>query len=210
MRELWRKLSPAAWDAAAEAPAPAPSRSGFKFFLLELFKAALFAFVTIYLVRYFLFKPFYVRGASMEPNFFEKEYLIIDELSYRLREIKRGEVIVFRHPQNRKEFFLKRVIGLPEEDVRIRNGQVIIFNRVHPGGTVLKEDYLPPGFSIKGELDLVLGDDEYFILGDNRGSSWDSRSFGPIERSYIVGRVWLRGWPFNRLTWFDQVRYNLP
>lgn len=209
MRQLLKKLTPAAWlkEASVETEAP---QSGFKIFLLELLKTALFAFVTIYLVRYFLFKPFYVRGASMEPNFFEKEYLIVDELSYRLHDIQRGDIVVFKYPQNPSEFFLKRVIGLPGEQIKIRNGQVIVFNRVHPSGVTLEEDYLPTGLLTKGDEDAVLGSDDYFMMGDNRPSSWDSRSFGPVKQSFIIGRVWLRGWPLDRLTRFEPVGYNIP
>src|SRR3989338_5286682 len=97
-------------------------------FLLELVKVAVLAGITIAFVRYFLFKPFYVRGASMQPNFYDKEYLIIDELSYRLRLPQRGEVVVFRYPDNPKEYFLKRIIGLPRERVKISEGKVTIYN----------------------------------------------------------------------------------
>src|SRR3990167_3725877 len=92
-------------------------------FFLELVKIALLALVTILLIRYYLFKPFYVKGASMEPTFYEKEYLIIDEITYRFREPERGEVIVFRYPENPKEYFLKRIIGLPGETIKITEGK---------------------------------------------------------------------------------------
>ena len=111
-------------------------------FLLEFVKVAVLAGVTIVLVRYFLFKPFYVKGASMEPNFFDKEYLIIDELSYRLRAPQRGEVIVFKYPENPKEYFLKRIIGLPGERVKVSKGQITIYNQEYPEGIVLNEPYL--------------------------------------------------------------------
>ncbi len=207
MRQLLKKLTPAAWQKAAAESAAEPPRGGFKVFIVELLKSAFFAFVTIYLVRYFLFKPFYVRGASMEPNFFEKEYLIIDEISYRLREIQRGDIIVFRYPQHAKEFFLKRIIALPSEEVKIKNGQIIIFNQIHPHGFTLKEAYLPDGLQTRGDKEFILAADEYFVLGDNRTNSWDSRSFGLVKRDLIIGRVWLRGWPLGRLTKFDGVKY---
>lgn len=167
-------------------------------FLLELIKISILAGVTIGLVRYFLFKPFYVKGASMEPNFYEREYLIIDELSYRFRLPQRGEVIVFRYPENPKEYFLKRIVGLPGERVKVAEGEVVIYNTVHPEGIRLNEAYLPKDPQTIGEKTTILGPEQYFVLGDNRPNSYDSRRFGPIDRSAIVGRAWLRGWPFSR------------
>ncbi len=177
-------------------------QSSAKLFFLELFKLAMLAVITIFLVRYFLFKPFYVRGASMEPNFFDKEYLIIDELTYRLKEPQRGDIIVFKSPLNKKEFFLKRVIGLPGETVKIRNGQVIIYSEEIPDGLVLKESYLPIGLKTVPDTSSALGENKFFVLGDNRFSSLDSRMVGSIDGSAIVGRVLLRGWPFDRVHWF--------
>ncbi len=167
-------------------------------FILELVKIVVLAGVTIFLVRNFLFKPFYVKGASMEPNFQEKEYLIIDELSYRLRDPARGDVIVFRPPENPQEYFLKRIIGLPGEHVKVAEGRVIIYNEDHPEGVVLNESYLPPNLLTFGESNKILASDEFFLLGDNRPNSFDSRRFGSIQRDAIVGRAWLRGWPFDR------------
>ncbi len=168
-------------------------------FLLEFIKLAVVAGVTIFLVRYFLFKPFYVKGASMEPNFREHEYLIIDELTYRFREPQRGDVIVFKYPENPKEYFLKRIVGLPGETIKIMEGQVIIYNKNFPEGKVISEPYLPDDLKTVGERVAVLSDEQYFVLGDNRFNSHDSRGFGPIERELVVGRAWFRGWPFSRL-----------
>lgn len=178
-------------------------------FLLEMVKIAVLAGITIGLIRYFLFKPFYVKGASMEPNFFEKEYLIIDELSYRFREPVRGEVIVFRYPENPKEYFLKRIIGLPGETIKISGGQVTIYNTEHPEGVVVDEMYLPADLKTEGDRTIKIGDTQYFLMGDNRPNSYDSRRFGPVDESLIVGRAWLRGWPVNRAQIFDTPAFNL-
>ncbi len=168
-------------------------------FLLELIKVAVLAGITIVLVRHFLFKPFYVKGASMEPNFFDKEYLIIDELTYRFREPHRGEVVVFKYPENPKEFFLKRIIGLPGERVKVSEGKVTIYNEAHPEGVILDESYLPPDLLTSGDRTFVpLSSDQYFVMGDNRPNSYDSRRFGAVEKSLVVGRVFFRGWPLNR------------
>src|SRR3990167_6022589 len=114
----------------------------FGLFLLELIKVAVLAGITISLVRYFLFKPFYVKGASMEPNFYDKEYLIIDEISYRFQQPERGDIVVFRYPGDPGQFFIKRVIGLPGESIRIRNNTITIYNDANPQGVALSEPYL--------------------------------------------------------------------
>jgi len=180
-------------------------------FVFELIKIVIISLVIIIPIRYFLIQPFYVKGASMEPNFYDREYLIIDEISYRLHEPARGDIIVFRYPRNPQEFFIKRVIGLPGEKVEIKDGDIKIYNKEYPEGFILKEAYLPDGlktYSLTEDI-VTLGDNEYFVLGDNRNSSKDSRSFGPVDKSFIVGRVLLRGWPFNRVTVFNGEQYQL-
>lgn len=178
-------------------------------FFLDLIRVALIAGFTIGLVRYFLFKPFYVRGQSMEPTFLEHEYLIIDEITYRLHEPLRGEVVVFRAPPsatNEKEYYLKRIVGLPGERVKVTDNRVIIYNQEYPQGIVMEESYLTE--MTGGSVTITLGPDEYFVLGDNRDASFDSRRFGQIHRSSIVGRAWLRGWPPGRVTTFRAPEYN--
>lgn len=177
-------------------------------FLLELIKLAVLAGVTILLVRYFLFKPFYVKGPSMEPTFYEHEYLIIDELSYRFRVPARGEVIVFKYPENPQEYFLKRIIGLPGETVKVAEGGVTIYNKEHPEGVIIDEKYLPANLKTAGERRTILGENQYFVLGDNRPNSHDSRGFGPVDKSLIVGRAWFRGWPFSRIQTFSPPDFN--
>lgn len=168
-------------------------------FLLEIIKLAILAGLMILFIRHFLFKPFYVNGASMEPNFEDKDYLIIDELSYRFREPRRGEVVVFRYPDDEKEYFIKRIIGLPGERVKVSEGRVTIYNLEYPEGMVIQEDYLPDGLLTQGNRTIYLGDDEYFVLGDNRNNSYDSRKFGAIDKDVIVGRTVFLGWPIDRL-----------
>lgn len=176
-------------------------------FFLELLKVALLAGVTIVLVRYFLFKPFYVKGKSMQPNFYEHDYLIIDELTYRFREPDRGEVVVFRPPNDEKDFYLKRVIGLPNERVVVEDGKVVVYNDEHPQGILIEEVYLEE--ETTGAVSVTLGPDQYFVLGDNRDASLDSRRFGAIDVDAIVGRVWLRGLPLHRIGFFEHPEYNL-
>lgn len=175
-------------------------------FFLESVKMLILAGITIGVVRYFLFKPFYVKGQSMEPNFYEKDYLIIDELTYRFREPQRGEVVVFRAPVG-SDYYLKRVVGLPGERLKVENQKVVVYNDDHPQGVIVDETYLSE--DTQGFLSLSLGPDEYFVLGDNRDASYDSRRFGSIKEDNIVGRAWLRGWPVNRIDKLQTPNYQL-
>lgn len=180
-------------------------------FVFELVKIVVISLVIIIPVRYFLIQPFYVKGASMEPNFYDHEYLIVDEISYRFSEVKRGDIVVFRYPRDPQEYFIKRIIGLPGEKVQIKDGKVIIYNAQNPDGVTIDEPYLAAGvntYSLSDEP-ITLTNDEIFVLGDNRNSSKDSRSFGPVNKSYITGKVLFRGWPFNRINIFEGQSYNI-
>lgn len=177
-------------------------------FFWELIKVFLLATAIIVPIRYFLVQPFFVRGASMEPSFYDGEYLVIDELSYYFREPKRGEVIVFRNPNNHSQFFIKRIIGLPRETVNVENGRVRIQSEVYPQGAVLDEsDYLEGAVRTGGRVTMTLGEDEYFVLGDNRAASSDSRSWGVLEGNEIIGRAWVRAFPINRV---DVLEFERP
>jgi signal peptidase I len=146
----------------------------------------------------------------MEPNFYDHEYLIINEISYRFNEPERGDVIVFRYPRNPQEYFIKRVIGLPGEKIQIKDGDIHIYNIDNPQGVTLEEPYLSSGTKTYGltKEAVSLGEDEFYVLGDNRNSSKDSRSFGPVNRSFVTGKVLLRGWPFNRAGFFEETEYQ--
>lgn len=179
-------------------------------FSWELFKVVLISLVIIIPVRYFLIKPFYVKGASMEPSFYDREYLIIDELSYRLGEPERGDSVVFKYPIDPSQFFIKRIIGMPGERVKISDGAVTIYNQSNPEGIILNEPYLAPGVKTLQDTDTELKTDEYFLLGDNRTASLDSRAFGPVKRHFIVGRTLLRGWPIDQFGLVtNDLEYNL-
>lgn len=173
-------------------------------FFWELLKVFLISMAIIIPIRYFLVQPFFVRGASMEPSFQDGEYLVIDQLSYRFREPVRGEVVVFRFPLRPSQFFIKRIVGLPGETIVVRDGQVIIQNSEHPSGVILDESqYLDEAVRTGGNVTVALGSDEFFVLGDNRAASSDSRSWGVLPREDMVGRAWVRAWPFNHVTVFS-------
>lgn len=190
-------------------------RYGVASFILEIIKIVVLAFVIIVPIRVFLFQPFFVQGASMEPNFEDKEYLIINELGYKktnigfgdtnlftvkpFKEIQRQRVIVFRYPLEPSKYFIKRVIGLPGERLEIKDGKITIFNDQHPDGFLLNEDaYLSKSVRTVGDISTNLASDEYFVMGDNRMFSSDSRAWGPVKDKFIMGEVLLRAWPIGR------------
>lgn len=188
-------------------------------FVFEIIKIVLMAFIIIFPIRTFIFQPFFVKGSSMEPNFLNGEYLIINELGYKktvvaagekelftvdsFKELKRGTPVVFRYPRKPEEFFIKRIIGLPNERVVIKDKKVKIFNEENPVGFFLDErDYIPNHFETRGEEDFILEAGQYVVLGDNRSHSSDSRDWGILSSEYIVGKVLLRAWPVNRFEFY--------
>ncbi len=178
-------------------------------FAIELIKVVVIALAIIIPVRYYLIQPFYVKGASMEPNFYDHEYLIVNEISYRFENPTRGDIVVFKYPKDPSQFFIKRVIGLPGETVEVKDGRVTIFNEENPNGILLDESaYLADGVVTPGDIYMNLKDDEYFLLGDNRPSSLDSRIFGPVKNVFIIGKVWVRGWPIDKIGVFREPLYN--
>jgi len=163
-------------------------------FSWEVLKIAIVASLIVIPIRYFLFQPFFVKGQSMEPNFENGDYLIVDELSYRFREPQRGEVVVFKYPEDPSQRFIKRIIGLPGERVEIGNGEIKVYDEGE--SLVLDESGYLENIETLGSLIINLGEEEYFVLGDNRLFSYDSRRFGPLPEDNIIGRVLLRAWPF--------------
>jgi len=164
----------------------------------EIFKVFVISLAIIIPIRYFLIQPFFVHGASMEPNFEDGQYLIIDEISYKFREPARGEVVVFRYPLDTKEFFIKRIIGLPGETVEIHGNKITIINKDDPQGLVLDEGQYLQNVPLLGDETITLKDNEFFVMGDNRSASFDSRRWGPVPKDDLVGRVWIRAWPVNQ------------
>ena len=179
--------------------------------IIGTIKLMIIALAIVLPVRYFLAQPFYVKGASMEPNFRNNEYLITEEISYIFNEPKRGDTIIFKYPENQSFNFIKRIIGLPGETISFENGKVLIYNQDNTSGIELEEPYLPEDTKTytTEKRSFTISDDEYFVLGDNRYYSEDSRSFGPVRKDLIVGRVSVRGWPINKLNIFGSTEYNL-
>ena len=192
---------------------------GVGLFIWEIVKIFVLAFIIIAPIRMFLFQPFFVQGASMEPNFENNEYLIINELGYKetpvgikdnnlftvgdFKEFKRQDIAVFKYPKDPSKFFIKRVIGLPSEKIEIKNGKIKLYNTENPEGFLLDESaYLDKKVFTQGDVVLQLKDNEYFMMGDNRPYSSDSRSWGPVPKEDIIGNVIFRAWPLNRINIF--------
>ncbi len=171
----------------------------------EIAEVVVIATVTVFVIRTYLVQPFLVSGASMEPNFSDGNYLLIDEITYRFREPARGEVVVFRYPLDRSLFFIKRIIGIPGERIVAAGGIIKVFGA--EGEMVLSESYLQSGISLSDSFDVRLGDDQYFVLGDNRYHSFDSRNWGAIQRPDIVGLTRLRVLPVSEFGTIEAPSY---
>lgn len=174
-----------------------PVRQSISSITKEIILFCLLALPIVIVVRMFIAQPFLVNGQSMSPTFESGQYLIIDQLSYHFNEPQRGDVVVFRYPNDTSKFFIKRIIGLPGETVKITDSHVTITNTENPQGFNLDEPYIH--FTRTDSVESTLETDEYFVLGDNRFASSDSRVWGPLKKEYIVGRAYLRLLPFDQI-----------
>lgn len=173
------------------------------------FIRTLITFAIIYfVVKGYIAQPFLVKGRSMEQTFSDGDYLIVDQLSYNFTTPKRSDIVVF-HTEfiqggKESEYYIKRVIGVPGDRVVIKDGNVILYKDNGNIPTKLEEAYLIEGLKTiaPNSIDVVLKDHEYFVMGDNRGNSSDSRYWGPVDKEYIVGKPIVRLFPFNTITLF--------
>lgn len=169
--------------------------------LAEIVRFAIIALIIVIPIRMFVAQPFIVSGASMEDTFHGGEYLIVDQLSYYFEEPERGEVIIFRYPRDPSKFFIKRIIGVPGDTVIIEGSSVTVTNEEYPEGIALDEPYvaaMQPNTDLREEL----GDGEYFVMGDNRNASSDSRVWGVLTRDKIIGKAFLRLFPVQEVGFF--------
>lgn len=181
-------------------------------FLAELARTVIVIGVLAVLIRTFLIQPFIVQGESMSPYFHTSDYLLVDKLSYRFHTPARGDIIVFRYPYDTKVNYVKRVIGLPGETVTIKNGTVSITNSSHPNGFTLDETYLPSGLQtslLNGSIEgtFLVPSDDLFVLGDNRPNSSDSREWGFMPKSDLIGRVAIEVLPLNQKKIIPHITY---
>ena len=176
-----------------------PNKETFFGVLREVLHTALISLAIFFFVYILIVQPHRVKGESMVPNFADGELLLTEKVTYRFQDVKRGDVVVFEAPTARKVDFIKRIIGLPGDPVEIQNGSVFI------NGKELTEPYETQ--ATDGNLKITVGENQYFVLGDNRMASSDSRSFGPIEKGTIKGRAWLVYWPISRWRIISRVNY---
>jgi signal peptidase I len=181
------------------------NKASFLTSLFEWIKVIVIALIISIPIRVFIAEPFIVDGASMDPSFATGQFLIVDRLTYRFENPKRGDVIVFRYPNNPSTYYIKRIIGLPEEVVNINGGVISIIKQTKNGilasSTItIKEPYIKDSHRSYEDFNAVLKPDEYFVMGDNRSESSDSRIWGPLEKRLIIGRPALRLLPITKLS----------
>lgn len=175
----------------------------------------------VLIIQNFIFQAFYVSGSSMEPDFHNNDYLIISKqpitwfgiaklFGAKNIDIHRGDVLIFRYPNAPETFFIKRAIALPGERITIHGGKITIYNRQHPEGFVLKEDYIDPQYVSQGDIDEIVEEQHVFVMGDNRspGGSFDSRSWGQLDQKFITGFANLRLLPINSLKLLFRPEYQ--
>ena len=177
-------------------------------FFLDILEVVVFAIAIFLFIYLLVLQPHKIKGQSMVPNFDDGEYLLTDKVTYRFREPKRGDVIVFEAPGANGEEFIKRIIGLPGEKISLKDGKVYLNTQQLP------EYYLPSSFQTNGSSflseneEIVVPAGNYFVMGDNRGASYDSRSWGYITKDKITGRAWLVYWPVAKMGVVDNVVYD--
>ena len=169
-------------------------------FFKEILKFTLIAIIIVIPIRAFIAQPFIVSGSSMDPTFSSGQYLIVDQVTYRFEDPKRFDVIIFKYPLNPDNYFIKRIIGLPNEKISLRSGKIIITNKEYPDGNTVDDPYVTEASRTYDNFDITLSEKEYFVMGDNRGQSSDSRIWGALEKKYIVGRPIVRLTPISKIS----------
>src|SRR5882724_11688039 len=178
---------------ASTQPAPPPHRGDLRalgVWVRDLFLCVLVSFFIVV----FVYQPVKVEGGSMEPGLEDQEHIFINKLVYRLETIERGDIVVFRYPRDTRKSFIKRVIGLPGDHVRIAYGHVYL------NGQLVPEPYVPAEYlDGRSYPEFLIPANSYFVLGDHRSMSNDSREFGPVLRSYIYGKAVFGYWPMEKV-----------
>jgi signal peptidase I len=168
--------------------------------VLETVRFFLTVFVLWLIIRVFIVQPFLVDGASMSPNFETNDYLIINKFEYFFSDPERGDVVVFKYPEDPKKYFIKRIVGLPGETVTVRDG-VTTVQKVDGTIVTINESFVT--FTQNSDAKVqVLGEKQYFVMGDNRSHSYDSRAWGPLDEKYIAGTALVRLYPFKKIDAF--------
>lgn len=194
------------WKEEKEEPAQSPATIVFNS-IIDFLKTSVIVIFLALIIRLFVIQPFIVEGQSMEPSFQNNDYLITEKISFELRAPKRGEVVIFHPPDNPNINYIKRIVGLPGDKIELKEGNIYI------NDTIIKEPYLIAGeqtISGQKEFKSTLKDEEYFLLGDNRNHSRDSREIGAIPKENIVSKIWVRLLPLDNVEAFAAVEYDLP
>lgn len=179
----------------------------FRSHIIEFFQTIVVFAAILAGVYYFLAQPNKVSGLSMFPNFHNGDYIITNKLIYRFQKPQRGQVIILKNPRDTSQDFIKRIIGLPEEKVRVENGHVYINDKL------LSEPYIDSSKITEGRTymhdgeDIQLNQNQYIVMGDNRPDSSDSREWGPITGDEIVGEAFFRYWPTDSVGLIPQAKY---
>lgn len=181
-------------------PIEQPRESKTRHLIRETMWYIVTALVVVLPIRMWIAQPFVVNGASMDSTFRDGEYLIVDQISYRFENPQRGDVVVFKYPLNPKKYFIKRIIGVPGDTVKVRGDSVTITNSEHPEGLSIDESYVHS--QTIGNVTTTLREGEYFVMGDNRVVSLDSRSWGALPQEAIIGTPLVRLLPFSRIDMF--------
>ena len=169
-------------------------------FFRELITFIIIAVVIVLPFRMFVAEPYIVSGTSMFPTFDTGHYLIVDKLSYRLHDPARYDVVVMIFPKDTTKDFIKRIIGLPGDTVKVQNGVVTIINSANPNGFVLDQSFVKyPKTDGSDNQTVTLKSGQYFVMGDNRAGSYDSRYWGPLPKSDIIGHPIIRLLPVSKI-----------
>ena len=208
--------------AQEEAQAEQSKGRGALHVIWEVVKTLLIAGVVVIIINTFVFQAYYVSGNSMNPDYHNGDYLLVNKIPTSFRNIeglfgkkpnlnlKRGDVLVFKPPENPDLFYIKRIIGLPGDRVVLKNGVFTIYNKDYPNGLVLKEPYIDPQYKTEGSVDEVVLDGNVFTVGDNRspGGSYDSRYWGQLNQDKISGKAFFRLLPINDIGFIKSEDYT--
>jgi len=169
-------------------------------FFKEIIKFTILALIIVIPIRTFIAQPFIVNGPSMDPTFNTGQYVIVDQVTYRLGDPERGDVVIFKYPLNPKTFYIKRIIGLPGETLVSSGGKVTVINNANPKGVLIDDSFVAINHRSSNDFKITLGETEYYVMGDNRAESSDSRIWGPLDRKFIVGRAFVRLLPLSKIS----------
>jgi len=162
--------------------------------MAEVLESVLIAVVLAVLIRVFILAPFFIPSGSMNPTLLERDRIIVSKITYRFTEPQRGDIVVFKYPKDIKTDYVKRLIGLSGETVALKN------NHLYINGKLAPENYLPPGVRLDDYGPVQVPEGQYFVLGDNRQNSSDSRYWGFLPRKNIIGKALFIYWPLNRIS----------